>query len=118
MAGEMTRKEALAALHKLCEESIDHVPMSVFLSEEHKALRKEVRCAFDVLDRAFHCRKSGQFSSLCERCYLRYAECIAEEKEKDSITWCCTSCWERLKAEGKLEAIEAEGTHEEGVVAP
>lgn len=109
---DMTRKEALAVLHKLYDVVGWHLygeDVGASITDEEKALREQIWDAFRVLDRAVYGEppNSGFHNILCEVCYLRYLHLGTTHlvSLKGQITWkrCCAQCLEHLKAEGTME---------------
>ncbi len=100
----MTRKEALAVLHKV-NDAVGRYLYAESASEEEKVLRKQVYSAFRVLDRAVHPTLATSYSdTLCEFCYLRLSmqDTLAYARGNNYPSHCCEACLEQLKAEKKL----------------
>jgi hypothetical protein len=117
----MTRKEALAVLHKLYDVVGWHLygeDVGASITDEEKALREQVWDAFRILDRATHGEplNYGFSSSLCEVCYLRYLHIGSNHlvylKGHAICKRCCAQCLEHLKAEGKIERDLTEEEHQ------
>jgi len=106
----MTRKEALATLHKL----YDAVSCQWFLpgvSQESKTLKEEVQTALRTLDIAVHGKRAsctGFGFGLCKICYLRYSVYTVLLKGDTSgyAYPCCTRCLRTLVNEHRLKCIE------------
>jgi hypothetical protein len=106
----MTRKEALAVLHKL----YDVVSWQWFLPgahQESKALKEEVQIALRTLDIAVHGKRAsctGFGFGLCKICSLHYSTYTVLLKG-DSSQYaypCCTACLRTLSVERRLERVE------------
>ncbi len=111
----MTRKEALAVLHKVFDTVGWHL-YSENPSEEEKALGDQVYDAFRIFDVAAHGEK-GRYQvtgGLCHYCYLRMSMdkplvCKKGQRGQRYADWaqpCCSSCFEQIKAEQQLAYIE------------
>ncbi len=106
----MTRKEALATLHKF----YDAVSWQWFLpgvSQEGKTLKEEVQTALRTLDIAVHGKQAsctGFGFGLCKICYLRYSVYTVLLKGDTSgyAYPCCTRCLRTLVSERRLERLE------------
>ena len=100
---EMTRKEALATLHKL----YDQIGWQFC---EDRAFREQVQSALRTLDVAIHGKQasvSGFGFGLCRICYLRYSACTVLLKgDTPSARPCCILCFARLREEQLHECIE------------
>ena len=110
---EMTRKEALAVVHKVYEAEGFRIFKSD-ASKEEKALQDQIHKAFTVLDVAIH-GAGARYSSLglCAFCFLRLSHGVCVLVKGDYIRRpCCTVCRKQLHAEQKLESVE--GEKEEG----
>ena len=128
----MTRKEALAVLHKLYDVVGWHLygeDVGASITDEEKALREQIWDAFRVLDRAVHGEPPnfGFSSTLCEVCYLRYLHVGSNHlvylKGQATCKRCCAQCLEHLRVEGKIERdlMEEErqaATQQRGEVTP
>ncbi len=104
---EMTRKEALAVLHKIYNAVGWHL-LSDGVSEEEKALNKQAFAAFLTLDVALHGEQAKYYSDgLCRLCYLRMGMegILVHAKGQSFREPCCTTCFEQLKTENKIESI-------------
>jgi len=97
----MTRKAALAELFQLRTDwylALSHAQFEAAFEQRNRtseALRVVTRMVLGP-------RRPGQFTLPCAVCYGRYAEEIVYEQGKTLSTWCCTSCRDRLREEGKL----------------
>ncbi len=102
-AGE--RKAAFAALYRVLKTSLYRGrTMDSLSSAEFQQVVDQANEALDVLARAIHGAPKGwQYAHLCDVCCLRYAEHFAREAGNELSTWCCTPCYQHLKAEGKLK---------------
>jgi hypothetical protein len=117
---EMTRKEALAILHKLS----DVVSPQWFqpeASQESKALKEEVRIALRTLDIAVHGKQAsciGFGFGLCKLCSLHYSAYTVLLKGDTSgyASPCCTRCLRTLANEHCLERIDTVLTGARSVV--
>jgi hypothetical protein len=106
----MTRKEALASLHKL----YDAVSWQWFLpgtSQESIALKEEVQMALRTLDIAVHGKQAsctGFGFGLCKICYLRYSAYTVLLKGDPSgyAHPCCITCFRMLSDKRRLERID------------
>ena len=104
----MTRKEALAVVHKVYEAGGVHI-YSPDASHEAIVLREQIHVAFQVLDIAVHGKIPLGFGSLCDVCYLHYVPTdnpFVRLKGDSAIYAPCTQCLGRLKTEGKIESLE------------
>jgi hypothetical protein len=104
---EMTRKQALAILHK-AHDAVGWHLYSPEASGEEQALRAQMHTAFRVLDRALHGQEAS-YCPLCEFCYLHLCTddyIQARTKGQLYAQPCCMPCIERLKAAQQLEYIE------------
>ncbi len=116
----MTRKEALAALHKL----YDAFSWQWFLpgaSQESMALKEEVQLALRTLDIAIHGKQAscaGFGFGLCKICYLRYSAYTVLLKGDSSgyAHPCCITCFRMLSDERRLERIDTALTGASSVV--
>ncbi len=110
----MTRKEALAILHKVYRAGGIHI-FSSDASEEAKTLRGQVHKAFNILDVAFHGPEADlAFYGLCDFCYLHLSNGVRVQVKGDYILRpCCTTCKKQLQAAQNIEHIEGE-LQEEG----
>jgi hypothetical protein len=116
----MTRKEALAVLHKL----YDVVSWQWFLpgaSQESTALKEEVQLALRTLDIAVHGKQAsciGFGFGLCKICYLHYSAYMVLLKGDLSgyAHPCCTLCLRTLADEHRLERIDTVLTGASSVV--
>jgi hypothetical protein len=106
---KMTRKEALAILHK----AYDAVGWHLYgenATEEAKALREQVPDAFRIFDVALYGEQASLRATggLCHICYLRMSmrQPLVCKKGRCCAEPCCTSCFEQLKAEQQLAYIE------------
>jgi hypothetical protein len=105
----MTRKEALATLHKL----YDAVSWQWFLpgaSQESIALKEEAQIALRTLDIAIHGKQAsciGFGFGLCKICYLRYSAYTVLLKGDPSgyAHPCCITCFRMLNDERRLERV-------------
>jgi hypothetical protein len=115
---EMTRKEALAALHQLYARVGYHL-FDEPSREENKVLQDKIWTALRILRHSIHGEApSGYTDHLCEVCFLRYVHINSpfvflkgDSIQKDL----CTECLVRLKADGKVERVE---NWETGEVTP
>ncbi|MBA2391419.1 MAG: hypothetical protein H0V70_01585 [Ktedonobacteraceae bacterium] len=107
-APAMTRKEALAVVNEVIARVSWHL-YDQHATEEDERLRKQISSALRTLAVTVHGKPEiGFMSSLCDVCYLQYAEVASPFITlKGSITSHspCAACVERLQAEGKLECI-------------
>lgn len=104
----MTRKEALAVLHKVHNAVGWHL-CDPDASEECKVLAKSVHTAFRVLDEALHGDPIKYSSDLCVVCYLRpgLRDQYVYLKSKAHISQpCCAPCLEQLQQEQQIIALE------------
>jgi len=106
---EMTRKEALAVLHKLNAAVGNHLYADT-ATPEMKTLREQVYSALRLLDTALHGKAPAGFGSLCAVCYLHFVPTSSPwvflKSKPDTLLDCCDTCIEQLKAEGKIERLE------------
>jgi len=106
---EMTRKEALAVVHKVYEAQGFRI-FREDATEEEKALQEQIHTAFRILDVAFHGEGARYFSTgLCSFCYLRLSHGFQVRIKGDSMRLmrpCCPGCQEHLQTEQKLERAE------------
>lgn len=109
----MTRKEALAILHKVYKAGGIHI-FDSNASEEAKTLRTQVHKAFDILDVAIHGPEAGlTLFGLCEFCYLQVSCGVRVQVKGDCfLRPCCPTCKELLQVVQKIERID-EGLQEE-----
>lgn len=106
----MTRKEALATLHKLYD-AVSSQWLGPGASPERKAFKEEVQVALRTLDIAVHgkqasCNRFG--FGLCKICYLHYSVYIVLLKgDLSGYAYpCCPPCLRTLVDEHRLERIE------------
>ncbi|SRR6266487_437593 len=107
---EMTRKEALAILHKMYAAVGHHLFMDT-ASQDMKMLREQVWGALRLLDTALHGKAPSNCSSeLCEVCYLHYVRTSSPwvflKSKPASPLDCCDTCLQRLRTEGQIERLE------------
>jgi hypothetical protein len=101
---KMTRKQALAVLHKLDR------AVSWYLgnSEEERAIEEQLFDAFRVLDLALY-GDAIYTRPLCQHCYFQlcpYDHIQVCAKGQAYHTPCCPTCFERLKAARQVEYIQ------------
>ena len=104
----MTRKEALAVLHKVHDAVGWHL-FSSDASEECKVLADQVHTAFRILDMALHGEQARYGDDFCRVCYLHPS--IPDQKVYlKSKTYfalpCCSTCLERLQNEQQIITME------------
>ncbi len=101
----MTRKQALAVFDRIRKEySRLQITYEFEQWKQNEETRNQINEAERILTQAvFGKPKLHELSSLCECCGNRYAVHFAHEKHKPTSTWCCSPCYEQLKAEQKLE---------------
>src|SRR5689334_15850502 len=88
---EMTRKQALAILHK-AHDAVGWHLYGPDASEEERILRGQLSDAFRVLDLALH-GKEVHYRPLCEHCYLQlcpFDYIQVHIKEQFRTSPCCT----------------------------
>src|SRR5690348_4051546 len=105
---EMTRKEALAVLHKVHDAVGWHL-FSSDASQECKVLADQVHTAFRTLDMALYGDEAKYGDHLCRVCYLHPS--IPDQKvylkSKDYFGLpCCPACLERLQNTQQIIAME------------
>jgi hypothetical protein len=107
-ASAMTHKEALAVVNEVVARVIWHL-YDPHATKEDERLRKQVSSALRILAVTVHGKPEiGFMPSLCDVCYLRYAEVespFVTLKGEETSHSPCAACVERLQAEGKLECI-------------
>jgi hypothetical protein len=106
---EMTRKEALAVLHKVQDAVGGHL-FSPDATEECKMLADQVFTAFRVLNVALLGEWARYSDDLCEVCYLRRSipnQKVSLKNNKPYLSRpCCPSCLEQLQNEQQVAAME------------
>jgi hypothetical protein len=107
-APAMTRKEALAVVNEVVAR-VGHYLYDPHATEEEKLLQEQIYSALRILTVTIHGKPQiGFMSSLCDVCYLRYAEIespFVTLKGKIPSYSPCTECVKRLQAEGKIECL-------------
>ncbi|MBO0792457.1 MAG: hypothetical protein J2P36_16130 [Ktedonobacteraceae bacterium] len=51
--------------------------------------------------------QAHQYRLLCDVCHRRYSEHTIQQLTQRSMIWCCSSCLERLQAEGTTLAVRS-----------
>src|SRR5437660_8639232 len=100
----MTRKEALAVLHKVYQAGGIYI-FSPDAPEDAKALREQVHTAFRILAIVIH-GEEARYASFCHFCYLRFSQRLYARLKGAYVSWpCCTTCKEQLEEAQKLTYV-------------
>jgi len=110
---KMTRKEALAILHKVYRAGGIHI-FSSDASEEAKILQTQVHKAFSILDAAIHGAEARLLLfGLCDFCYLQLSHGVRVQVKGDCfLRPCCLTCKKQLQAAQEIECIKNELSEE------